>query len=103
MKAREEAGKFLGEKPNVWKDLGSDEQKDLVERYMEHLRYTKNSTIAELLERDEKRDSVYELLRTKTKTILRKRRKWEDDNYNNSIAYYSSVGVSAYISSDFLH
>jgi len=66
-KARDEAGEFLGKDPEIWSNLGADIQRAKVAGYLEHLRKTDNSYIVDKLLQDE--DVVFELLRTRTKTI----------------------------------
>ncbi len=70
-KAREEAGRFLGPDPPIWNSLGADIQRAKVASYLEHLRETDNRYIADKLLQDE--DVVFELLRTRIKTIRNKK------------------------------
>ncbi|ETI24653.1 hypothetical protein G647_04022 [Cladophialophora carrionii CBS 160.54] len=69
-KARQEAGKFLGPDPPIWDDMGTDVQERKVESYIQYLRYNQNNTIADKLSVD--KEAVFELLRTRTKTLRRK-------------------------------
>ena len=70
-KAREEAGRFLGPDPPIWNNLGADIQRAKVASYLEHLRETDNRYIADKLQQDD--DVVFELLRTRIKTIRNKK------------------------------
>lgn len=72
-KAREEADKFLGNDPPLWDKLGMDTRLEKVGSYLEHLRKTDNSYIAEKLLSDE--NAAMELLRQKIKYIRNTKKK----------------------------
>ena len=70
-KARMEAGQFLGDRPPKWDDMGSDRQKARAGEFLQHLRDTENSSIADKFVRGE--ETLLEFLRTRTKTIRNKK------------------------------
>ena len=71
-KARTEAGRFLGDSPPKWDDMGSDRQKARAEEFLRHLRATENSSIADKFVQGE--ETLLEFLRLRTKTIRNKDR-----------------------------
>lgn len=70
-KARTEAGHFLGEHPPKWNDMGFDRQKTRSEEFLQHLRDTENTRIADKFMLSE--DILFEFLRTRTKTLRSKK------------------------------
>ncbi|CAD6590560.1 MAG: hypothetical protein ASARMPREDX12_004418 [Alectoria sarmentosa] len=70
-KARTEAGRFLGHTPTKWDDQGSDRQKARSQEFLQHLRDTENSSIADKFMQGE--ETLLEFLRTRTKTIRNKK------------------------------
>ena len=70
-KARTEAGRFLGDHPPKWDDMGSDRQKARSEEFLQHLRDTENGSIADKFVQGE--ETLLEFLRTRTKTIRNKK------------------------------
>ena len=70
-KARAEAGHFLGDHPPKWDDMGYDRQKARSEEFLQHLRDTENSGIAEKFSHGE--EILFEFLRTRTKTLRHKK------------------------------
>ena len=70
-KARTEAGRFLGDGPPKWDDMGSDRQKIRSEEFLQHLRATENSSIADKFVQGE--ETLLEFLRTRTKSIRNKK------------------------------
>ena len=69
-KARTEAGRFLGDHPPKWDDMGSDRQKARSEEFLQHLRDTENGSIADKFMQGE--ETLLEFLRTRTKTVRNK-------------------------------
>ena len=70
-KARTEAGRFLGDCPPKWDDMGSDRQKARSEGFLQHLRDTENGSIASKFMQGE--ETLLEFLRTRTKTNRNKK------------------------------
>ncbi|KAL9133783.1 MAG: hypothetical protein Q9175_005038 [Cornicularia normoerica] len=70
-KARAEAGRFLGDHPPKWNDMGFDRQKARSVEFLQHLRDTENNCIADKFMQGE--DTLLEFLRTRTKTIRNKK------------------------------
>ena len=70
-KARTEAGRFLGDHPPKWDDMGSDRQKARSEEFLQHLRDTENGSIADKFMQGE--ETLLDFLRTRTKTIRNKK------------------------------
>ena len=70
-KARTEAGRFLGDDPPKWDDLGSDRQKIRSQDFLQHLEATENRSIADKFKQGE--ETLIEFLRTRTKTIRNKK------------------------------
>ena len=70
-KARTEAGRFLGNDPPKWDDIGSDRQKERSRDFLRHLHATENRDIADKLEQGE--ETLIQFLRTRTKTIRNKK------------------------------
>ena len=70
-KARTEAGRFLGDHPPKWDDMGSDRQIARSEEFLQHLRDTENGSIADKFMRGQ--ETPLEFLRTRTKTIRNKK------------------------------
>ena len=69
-KARSEAAIVLGDNPPTWDSLAFDDQNSMIDKYLAHLRESRNTSIAEKLELD--RDGVRELLRNKVKQLRKK-------------------------------
>lgn len=69
-KAGAEARIFLGNDPPIWKDLGDDEQNAQMSKYLDHLRETKNSAMADQLEPHS--ELLRQFLRNQTKAIRNK-------------------------------
>ena len=63
------ASEFLGENPPVWRDQGYDVKVKFFEDYLQHLRQSHNSIIAEKMAKLEDKKPVFELLRNKIKYI----------------------------------
>ena len=64
-KAGQEARSFLGDNPREWRTMGDDVQKVLIKEYLDHLRTTENSGIADSLA--SQTESLREFLRVQTK------------------------------------
>lgn len=67
--AHKAATEFLGDHPPVWRDQGYDVKGKFVEDYLERLRQTHDSIIAEKMAKLEDVKPVFELLRNKIKYI----------------------------------
>ena len=87
-KARTEAGRFLGDDPPKWDDMGSDRQKIRSEELLQHLRATENSSIADKFMQGE--ETLLEFLRTRTKTIRSKKNSSKSGKSQslNSLCHY---------------
>ena len=70
-KARTEAGRFLGDQPPKWDDMGSDRQIARSKEFLQYLRATENGSIADKFMQGE--ETLLEFLRTRTKTIRNKK------------------------------
>ena len=70
-KARAEAGVILGDHPPMWNDMGFDRQKAISEQFLQHLRDTENTIIADKFMKGE--EVLVEFLRTRTKTLRNKK------------------------------
>ena len=81
-KARTEAGRFLGDNPPKWDDMGSDRQKARCYEFLRHLEATENSSIAEKFKQGE--ETLMEFLRTRTKTIRNKKSSQPKDGKSRS-------------------
>lgn len=81
-KARTEAGRFLGDNPPKWDDMGSDRQKERSHAFLRHLEATENSSIADKFKQGE--ETLMEFLRTRTKTIRNKKSSQSKDGKSRS-------------------
>lgn len=90
-KARTEAGRFLGDDPPKWDDMGSDRQKVRSEEFLRHLRATENSSIADKFMQGE--ETLLEFLRTRTKTIRNKKSSQSKDGKSQSRIVYVIIDI----------
>ena len=90
-KARTEAGRFLGDDPPKWDDMGSDRQKVRSEEFLRHLRATENSSIADKFMQGE--ETLLEFLRTRTKTIRNKKSSQSKDGESRSRIVYVIIDI----------
>ena len=90
-KARTEAGRFLGDDPPKWDDMGSDRQKVRSEEFLRHLRATENSSIADKFMQGE--ETLLEFLRTRTKTIRNKKSSQSKDGKSQSRIVFVIIDI----------
>ena len=81
-KARTEAGRFLGDDPPKWDDMGVDRQRERAYDFLRHLEATENRGIAEKFKQGE--ETLMEFLRTRTKTIRNKKSSQPKDGKSRS-------------------
>ncbi|KAI9747359.1 MAG: hypothetical protein M4579_007482 [Chaenotheca gracillima] len=60
------AGEVLGDNPPVWDDMGLDTQNLKAEEFLGRLRASDNTIIADRVDREKE---IFDILRTRTKTI----------------------------------
>ena len=91
-KARTEAGRFLGDHPPMWDEMGFDRQKTQSQEFLRHLRSTENSCIADKFMKGE--ETLIEFLRTRTKTIRNKKIPQSKDSKSRPRIFYNIIDVS---------